>query len=66
MTPEELKKMLQNPHTADWSKLDPKDVGFTVGKPMTEAEMRAYCQNNGVKPTIMKKPEQKKPGNDQK
>jgi hypothetical protein len=56
MTPEELRKMLQNPQAADWSKLKASDVGYSMGKPMTEAEMKAYCQANGIQqPTIMKK-----------
>lgn len=63
LTPEELRKMLSNPGAADWSKLNPQDVGFSMGKPLTEQEMKAYCQSNGIKkPTILKKP----PGGAQK
>lgn len=57
LTPEEIKNMLQNPQSADWSKLTPRDIGFSLGKPMTEAEMKAYCQQNGIaKPQVIKKP----------
>lgn len=49
--------MLQDPSNADWSKLSARDVGFSLGKPMTEQEMKAHCQQNGIKqPTIVKKP----------
>ena len=62
LTPEEIKQMLRDPAKADWSKISPRDIGFSLGKPMTEAEMNAYCQQNGInQPTIVKKPE---PGND--
>jgi hypothetical protein len=57
LTPDEIKQMLSNPSTADWSKLTPRDIGFSLGKPMTEAEMKAYCGQNGIQPKIIKKPD---------
>lgn len=55
----ELKKMLQNPMSADWSKLKAEDIRFNMGTPMTEEQMKEYCQKNGIKPTIMKNKEKK-------
>jgi hypothetical protein len=58
LTPEQVKDMLRNPAAADWSKLKAEDVKFSLGTPMTEAQMRAYCESNGIqRPKIIKKPE---------
>jgi len=56
LTEEELKKMLQNPLGADWSKLRPEDVGVSMGAAMTEEQMKAYCAQQGIRPNIIKKP----------
>lgn len=56
LTEDEIRKMLQNPHTVDWSKLQPSDIGFSMGRALTEEEMHAHCLQNNIKPTILKKP----------
>jgi len=56
LTEDEIRKMLQNPHTVDWSKLQPSDIGFKMGRALTEEEMHAHCLQNNIKPTILKKP----------
>jgi len=61
LTEDQLKKMLENPAAADWSKLKGDDVRISMGKALTEEEMRAYCAQNNIQPTIMKsKPPPKK------
>lgn len=58
LTPEEVKNMLRNPAAADWSKIKAEDITFSMGKPMTEEQMRAYCQANGIQQAnIIKKPD---------
>lgn len=41
----------------DWTKtkVDPKDVGFSMGPMLTEEQFRAYCQESGTTPHIIKK-----------
>ena len=56
LTEEELKKMLQNPAAADWSKLRAEDVSINMGMALTEEQMKAYCAQHNIQPTIMKKP----------
>jgi len=56
LTEEQIKRMLQDPKAADWSKLKADDVRMNIGRPMTEEQMRAYCAQNGIQPTIMKRP----------
>jgi hypothetical protein len=49
----QLTKNLRDPANADWSSLDPKDVRVGLGPVMTEEQMRAYCEQNGIgAPTI--------------
>lgn len=56
LTEEQLRKMLQNPAAADWSKLKAEDVSINMGMAMTEEQMKAYCKQHNITPTIMKKP----------
>lgn len=37
----------------DWSKLNPKDIGVTLGPPMTEEQFLEYRKNKAVK--VLKK-----------
>lgn len=49
----QLTRNLRDPVNADWSTLDPKDVRVGLGPVMTEEQMRAYCEQNGIRaPTI--------------
>jgi hypothetical protein len=41
----------------DWSKLDPREIGVTIGAPLTEEQFRAFQARNGrggKPPTIIK------------
>jgi hypothetical protein len=62
LTEEQIRKMLANPMQADWSKLQASDIGFSMGRALTEEEMKAYCAQNGIAPTVIKGPAPKPSG----
>lgn len=41
---------------SDWAKqkVAPKDMSVELGPMLTEAQFKEYCQNNGIKPHILK------------
>ena len=40
----------------DWAKqkVAPKDMSVELGPMLTEEQFKEYCQNNGIKPHILK------------
>lgn len=56
LTEEQIRQMLANPLQADWSKVQAGDIGFGMGRALTEEEMKAYCAQNGIAPTVIKGP----------
>lgn len=62
LTEDQIRKMLANPAQADWSKLEASDIGFSMGRAMTEEQMKAYCAQNNITPTIVKNPAPGGPG----
>jgi len=42
--------------SSDWAKqkVAPKDMSVELGPMLTEEQFKEYCQNNGIKPHILK------------
>lgn len=39
----------------DFSKINPKDISYSMGPALTEEQFKEYCKKSGTKPTIIGK-----------